>query len=122
MAGFGRVHEESRSARAGERCSDLAAYMTGLAHPRNHDAARCVQTKTASFDECIVESRPQQVDRPGFNIEHLACEREQVFVSQFYLHKVLSALDPANILNVLQHYVAIVGDKCHQQGQTLYAR
>ena len=52
MAGFARVNEKRRRARAGEGGGDFVADVTTFAHPGDDDASLCVRISSQAWLNC----------------------------------------------------------------------
>jgi hypothetical protein len=80
VARLGRVHEKSGSAGARERGRDLARDMPGLAHAADDHAPPTLKYDAHGFAEALVEAGDQVRDGLGFDLEHVAGDRDRAVV------------------------------------------
>jgi hypothetical protein len=80
--------------------------MARFSHPCYDYASRRVVDQPAGGGEVVVQPRTQRVDSAGFDIQHLARERNQLVVVQVFGHSFLAVsvcrLGLQRILNVLR--------------------
>ena len=79
VAGFARMHEKRRGAGGRQGGGDLAADVPGLAHARHHHAAAAGQDQVHGVGKTGVEAGGRGTQGVGFDVEHLARKRKQMF-------------------------------------------